>query len=114
MNVNDVILSAPEDLLELFLEIDADRESSVGAMNENWLAAPQSNDVRIGGAAFDGRRDDVDVMTEAAGLARKEVHMLANAAEMRIVILGDQCNPERPRECRRLSRQRRCREQVET
>ena len=42
------------------------------------------------------RRDDVDVMAAAPRLAREEMHVLADPAEVRIVVLRDQRDAERP------------------
>ena len=42
------------------------------------------------------RRDDVDVMPATTCLAREEVHVLADAAQVRIVVLRDQRDAERP------------------
>jgi len=36
-------------------------------------------------------------MAESTRLAREEVDVLANAAEVRIIILGNERDPERPR-----------------
>ena len=51
--------------------------------------------------------DDVDLMSVSARFAREEMHVLADATEMRIVVLGDERDPERFCEissCRRKGR----------
>ena len=95
MYVHDVVLSAPENVLELFLEVYADRKARVRSMHEHGLTASDTDDVRIGRAAFDVRCDDVDMMPEPTSFSRKEMHVLADTAEMRVVILGDERDSER-------------------
>jgi hypothetical protein len=41
------------------------------------------------------RRDDVDVVSATARFAREEMDVLANATQMRIVVLGHQRDAQR-------------------
>jgi hypothetical protein len=52
--------------------------------------------VRLRLGVGDVRGDDVDVVSTPAGFAGEEVNVLANAAEVRIVVLRDQGNAKRP------------------
>ena len=49
-----------------------------------------------GSAPGNVRRDDVDVMPATARFAREEMHVLADPAQVRIVVLGDQRDAQRP------------------
>ena len=92
MNVHDIVLSAPENLLELLLEIQADSKAGMRSVNEHRLTATQPDDVRIVRAALDVRRDDVYVMSKTPRFTRKEVDVLADPAEVRVVVLGYECD----------------------
>jgi hypothetical protein len=59
-----------------------------------WLR-PEANDVRLLFGAGNVRRDDVHVVPATTSFAREEMHVLADAAEMRIVVLGHQRNAQR-------------------
>jgi hypothetical protein len=68
----------------------------LGAVGIYRLAATQPDDVRLFLGPRNMGRDDVDVMAAAAGLAGEEVDVLADPAEVRIVVLRDQRNTQRP------------------
>jgi hypothetical protein len=53
------------------------------------------DDVRLLFRSVNPGRDDVNVMSAAARLTRKEVNVLADSAEVGIVILGDERDSER-------------------
>ena len=95
MNVHDVVATTAQNIAQLLLEIEADREARVRSVEINWLTASDPDDVRIFYAALDVRSDDVDVMAETPGLSREEMHVLADSAEVRIVVLGDECDAKR-------------------
>ena len=60
----------------------------------DWLR-PSRMTFGCGSRARNVRRDDVDVMPAPACLAGEEVHVLADAAEVRIVVLRDQRDAQR-------------------
>ena len=60
-----------------------------------WLR-PEPNDVRLMLGARDVRRDDVDVMPATTRFAREEMNVLADPAQVRIVVLRDQRDAKRP------------------
>jgi hypothetical protein len=55
------------------------------------------DDVRSAVGPGDIRRDHVDVVSTAASFAGKEVHVLADPAEVRIVVLGNYRDAKRSR-----------------
>ena len=61
-----------------------------------------------GSAPGNVRRDDVDVVPAATRFAREEVNVLAHPAEVRIVVLGDQRDAERPLVARQRKRSGDC------
>ena len=113
MHVNDVVLAFRKDLPELATESDAERHTRLRAVRVDGLAMSHSNDVRLGGAALDVRRDYVDVMTEPSRLAREEVNMLDDSAKMRIVVFGYERDAKRARKRRLRRYERRSRSELE-
>ena len=96
MHVHDVVPSLAQHAAHVAAEIPAERDPRLRAVGVHRLAAAEPNDVRLRLGARDVRRDDVDVMTAAARLAREEMDVLADAAQVRIVVLGDQRDAKRP------------------
>ncbi len=113
MNVDDIVIALSECAPEFFSEGDADSYSSLRAVRENNLAPANPDDMRLRRLAAHVRSDDVHMMTEPAGFTREEVNVLADATEMRIVVLRYQRDSERTRECGSSYRQRGCRYKVE-
>ena len=98
MDMHDVVLSAPQHVSQLLAEVEPDGHPRLRAVEVDRLARADADDVRLGVGAFEVRRDDVDVMTEPARFAREEMDVLADAAEVRIVVLGDERDTEWTRE----------------
>ena len=94
MDVNDVVVSALERVAKLFLEIPAERHSSLRAVEVHGLAASNADDVRLVDSTFEIRSDDVYVMAKSPRFTREKVNVLADAAEVWIVVLGDEGNPQ--------------------
>jgi hypothetical protein len=92
VNVNDVIVSSPQDLTKLFPQRKADGYSPLRAVGPDGLTVSNSNHVRLGAGTGHVGGDDVHVMTKPTGFASEEVHMFANAAEVRVVVLGYERN----------------------
>ena len=82
-------------LAHLAPQPEADRDARLGAVGVHRLAASEADDVRLRLGAGNVRRDDVDVMSAAARFAGEEVHVLADAAQVRIVVLGDERDAQR-------------------
>ena len=90
--MHDVVLSARKHLSKLFAESEPQGHPRLRPVEVDRLASANSNDVRLGDSSLDVRGDDVDVMTEAARFAREEVNVFADAAEVWVVVLGDECD----------------------
>ncbi len=90
MHVNDVVFAALENLLELLAKPETQSHARLRSVEVDRLASSYSNDMRLGDSAFDVRSDDIDVMPETASFAREKVNVFADAAEMRIVVLGNE------------------------
>ena len=97
MNVNDVVLPQAEYAAQIFSELEPPREARLRSVGVDRLALPDANDMELVARARNVRGDDVDVMPVATRLAGEEVHVLADPAEVRVVVLGDKCDPERTR-----------------
>ena len=93
--MNDVVLASLERSSQLSSQTEPDCNSRLRAVAIDRLAAPKPNDVRLRLRTRNVGGDDVDVMAAPPRFAREEVHMLADATEMRIVVLGDERNAKR-------------------
>jgi hypothetical protein len=94
VNVHDIVRTAGEHLSHIPTETATHRDASEGPIAVYREALPHANDVRDVTRAREIRRDDVDVMAVKASFTREEVHVLADAAQVRVVVLGDLRNPE--------------------
>jgi hypothetical protein len=97
MNVNDVVLAEAENAPQVFSELEPPREARLRSIGVDRLTLPDAYDVGLVTRARDVRGDNVDVMSVAARFAGDDVHVLADAAEVRIVVLGDERDSERTR-----------------
>ena len=89
MKMSNVLPATGEDPAHRAAQAEADREAGMRPVEIDGLAPSDANDVRLGGCPIDARCNDVDVMPELSRLARKEVHVLADAAQVWIVELSD-------------------------
>ena len=89
MHVDDVILPASEHLPHLASEPAPDRYAGQRTVAVNGDALADSNHIGRIPCAIEIRRDDVDVVPSKPCLTRKKMDMLADTAEMWVVILGD-------------------------
>jgi len=96
MDVNDVVLAKTEDTSQRLAQLEAPGESRLRAIRINGLALSDAHDVRLRPRAGNVGRDDIHLVSEAARFAGEEVDVLADAAEVRVVILGDECDAQRP------------------
>ena len=90
MDVNDVVLSEAEYPSQVLSQLESPRESRLRSIGVHRLALADANDVWLVPRARNVRRNDVDVVAVAARLAGEEVHVLADAAEVGIVVLRHQ------------------------
>ena len=97
MHVNDVVLPETEHAAKFFPQLKAPREARLRSVGVDRLALPDANDMELVTRARNVRGDDVDVMPVPTRLAGEEVHVLADPAEVWIVVLGDKCDSERTR-----------------
>jgi len=96
VDVNDVVLPQTEDSLQILAQLESPRKSRLRSVGIDRLASADAHDVRLVARAGDVRRDDVDLMPISPRFAGKEVHVLADSAEVRIVILGNEGDSEGP------------------
>jgi len=96
MDVDDVVLAETEHTSQRLAQLEAPGESRLRAVRVNWLALSDAHDMRLGPRSWNVRGDDVNLVSEAARLAREEMHVLAYAAEMRVVVLGHERDAQRP------------------
>jgi len=96
MEVNDVVLAKAENAAQVFSELESPGESGLRPVRVHGLALADSDDVLLGPGTRDVRGDDVDLMAVASRLAREEVNVLADAAEVWIVVLGNEGDTKRP------------------
>ena len=94
--MNDVIVTTVECRLQLPLEPETNCHPCLGAVEIDRLASSNPDHIGRGACTFDVGSDDVDVMTETPCLTREKVNMLADPAEVGIVILGDERDSEWP------------------
>ncbi len=90
MDVDDVVLPVAEDSPHLLPERHADRDARLRAVGVDRLAASDADDSALVPRSRDVRRDDVDVVSALARFLREEVDVLADAAEVRIVVLRNE------------------------
>jgi hypothetical protein len=93
--VNDVVPATTQHFTHLPSQAEANRDPRLRSVAVNGLTAAKPDDVRLFLRARNVRGDDIDVMTAPARLASKEMHVLTNAAEVRIVILRHQRDAQR-------------------
>jgi hypothetical protein len=97
MNVDDVVLSKTKNALEIFSQLESPGEAGLRSIRVYRLTFADANYVRLVAGAGNVRRDDVHLVAVASCLPRKEMHVFADAAEVRIVILRYQRDSERAR-----------------
>jgi hypothetical protein len=96
VHVDDVVVSAVQHLSHLTAQSQSDGDARLRSVRVHRLASTEANDVRLRLGAGNVRRDDVDVMSAPAGLPGEEVHVLAHAAEVGIIVLRDQRDAQGP------------------
>ena len=89
MDVDDVVVSTVQHLSHLSAQAESDGDPCLGSVRVHGLASTEPDDVRLRLGPGNVGRDDVDVMPAPARFPGEEVHVLAHAAEVRIVILRD-------------------------
>jgi hypothetical protein len=97
VHVDDVILPKAEDALEMLPQLEPPGEAGLGAIRVYRLAFSNSNYMRLWSRAGNIRRDDINLVSIPTRLAREEVDVLTDPAEVRIIVFGDQRDPQRPR-----------------
>ena len=90
MYVEDVIRSLTQHASQLTAKGDTERDASLRIVGVDRLAAADPNHTIRRSGARQIRRDDVDVMPAPTCLPGEEVHVLAHAAQVRIVVLRHQ------------------------
>ena len=94
MNVHDVVRASGEHFPHVSTETATHRDAGERPIAVYREALPHANHVRDVTRAREIRRDDVDVMAVEPSFTRQEMHVLADAAQVRVVVLGDLRNPE--------------------
>jgi hypothetical protein len=95
MDVYDIVPAAAQNVTQLSPQSEANGDAGLRSIAVDRLTAPETDDVRLLLGTRNVRGDDVDVMSAPASFARKEMDVLANAAEVRVVVLRDESDPER-------------------
>src|SRR5205085_7223468 len=95
VHVYDVVIAQTQNATQRLAQLEAPGESRLRTIGVNRLALADADDVRLRSGAGNVRRDDVDLVAEATRFAREEVDVLADTAEVRIVVLGHQCDAQR-------------------
>src|SRR2546423_6150792 len=113
MYVNDVVLAQTEHPLQIFSQLPAPCKSRLRSVGVYRLALPNPNDVGLVPRARNVGRDDVHLMSVSPRFAREEVDVLADAAQVWVVVLCDERDSERTRSADASHRQRSCRHQLE-
>src|SRR3954469_1831358 len=113
MHVDDVVLPETEDAAQGFPKLDAPGKARLRSVRIYRLTLADANDMRLLSGAGNIRRDDVDLVSVPPRLSGEEVHVLADSAEMRIVVLGDERDAQRPRVLDMRRRQRASRHQLQ-
>jgi hypothetical protein len=90
MDVDDVVLAVPKHAPHVAPKMPAKGDARLGAVGVHRLASADADDVRLLLGARDVRRDHIDVVATPAGFTGKKMDVLADAAEVRIVILRHQ------------------------
>ena len=102
MHVHDLIAAIAQHLTHVAPERGAYRDAALRSIDVPRHAAAESNHVRHRVGPVDVRGDDVDFVAEPARLLREEMHVLAHAAEMRIVVLRDEGDAQRRQAAREI------------
>lgn len=89
MDVKDVIPAQAQRLSHLPADGSADGDACLRLVEVDRLAPADPDHVRLPDGAGQIGRDDVDVMPSGPRFTRKEMHVLANATEVRVVVLRD-------------------------
>ena len=100
VHVDDVILTTMQRPPKLFAHRHAECYSCLRSVEVNRLAMANPHHVRLILGTLEARGDDVNLMSPAASLSGEEMDVLADATEMRIVVLGNERDSQRPRELR--------------
>src|SRR5215510_11964834 len=87
MDVHDVVRARTQDIAHLTSQRAPDRDACQRAVAVHRDALPDANDVGRVDRAGKIRGDDVDVMAAKPRLTREKMNVLADSAEVRIVIL---------------------------
>jgi hypothetical protein len=94
MDVHNVVRALCEETSHLPTETAADRDARERPVAVHRNALPDANHVRDVTRAREIRGDYVDVMSAEACFTREEMHVLADTAQVRIVVLGDLRDPK--------------------
>src|SRR6476469_1136289 len=87
MDVHDVIRALAQHIAHLASQRAPDRDTRQRAIAVDGDTPPDANDIRRIDRAGKIRGDDVDVMAAKPRLTREKMNVLADSAEVRIVIL---------------------------
>ena len=104
MDVNEIVLSASQSAPNILPKSDAKSDTRLRSIEVDGLAVSEPDHMWPLFSACDARRDDVHVMSTSPRLASEEMNVLADSAKVRIVILGNERDSERPRKERRRHR----------
>src|SRR6185312_1231837 len=94
VNVDDIVASLAQDPPHVLPERQADRDAGLRAVGVDRLAPSNPDDTVFRDRAWKIGGYDVDVMAKFSGFTRKKMDMLADATQVRVVILGYQRDPQ--------------------
>ena len=112
--MNDVVLAEAEHAPKFLPQLEAPREARLRSVGVDRLALSDANDVLFFARTGDVRRDYVDMVAVPARFAREEMHVLTDAAEVRIVVLRHQRDAQRTRVLMARHRERSRRHQLDS
>src|SRR5688500_1117567 len=114
MHVNNVVLTEAEDTSQVLAKLESPGEPGLRSIGVDGLTGADPDHVRLGSRPRKIRCDDVDLVSVSPRLSRKEVDVLTDAAEVRIVVLGHERDAERARVLDASHRQRWRGDQLQT
>ena len=97
MHVNDVVAAFAQNSPDIAAQIPAERNACLRSVRVDGLAPADADDVRLLLSARNVRCDDVDMVPATPRFSREKMNVLANPAQMRVVVLRHQRDAERSR-----------------
>ena len=97
MHVHDVVTAFTENPPHIAAQIPTQRNARLRSVRIHRLASAHADYVRLRFGSRDVRRDDIDVVAAAPRFPREKMHVLANPAQVGVVILRHQGDAERSR-----------------